>query len=51
MDTWVFSTRKAEEGEACVVPGAPDCGSGTGAGGCPAAASSGDGGGDAPRFL
>ena len=26
------------EGEACVVPGAPDCGSGTGAGGCPAAA-------------
>ena len=29
-------------------PGAPDCGSGTGAGGCPAAVSRGDG--DTPRF-
>ena len=38
------------EGEACVVPGAPDCGSGTGAGGCPAADGRGDGEGDTPRF-
>ena len=38
------------EGEACVVPGAPGCGSGTGAGGCPAAASRGGVEGDTPRF-